>query len=769
VSAADDPDPGAGAGSRGRGGGHGGVRRPGRALVGGGPARARRPTSPPTSRSCCTWPTATATRATTASRTRPPSSGSAAPRLGHPGLPPPGRGGHPHLDAPPPDRGGPRQGHPTGVERRRRRPAGRPAQPDAPAPAALLPGDGHRAAGGARPVRGPWSLDRELALLRWRTWRWWPRCRCSPGGRPAASVPAAAAAARPRSACSGCRCSPTSAPRSTTTTCSRSSGRCWSRCWPAWCAATARCARRRPSGVVVGLALLTKAFAVVLPPHWWCGLPPRAARGRGGSWRDRLPALARPVGLTGGATPSSRVVVHRGAAAHRSLRALDRERALTADLAPPGFVAELGGFVEELSRGTSWCARGARSAGTRCGSPPGSPWPCTVVVAGWWRARSWPRSGLGGATRLQRAWFLLARRRSSAASCHSGVEHLRHLQQVPVHPGPLPVRRGHVGARARRHRWAPPRRGGRPRSRSPWRRSRAAGRGAAPALVGWWGGPGSGRAARCGRWWRGAGGPARWSGCGAARRRGGRQLAWRRRAGGGASANPGRGRRPSSVGHRMTDSEAPPVEPTTEPSAGEPTGVEPEVARPPRSRLARLKRRGPVGRPSRLSRPASSPPAPGCGRRSCCAVWEMPWRLPIDTRSDATLISMMVKNIEENGWYYSQPRLGAPFGQQFYDFPHGGETFQLFAMKIIVWLTGDWGLAINLYFFLGFGVLAAVTFLVCATSASGRSLRASPRWCSRSCPTTSPTDRCTCGAAPTTRRPWRRCCWCGPRSGASAS
>ncbi|WP_421120554.1 hypothetical protein ACE2AJ_04370 [Aquihabitans daechungensis] len=93
-------------------------------------------------------------------------------------------------------------------------------------------------------------------------------------------------------------------------------------------------------------------------------------------------------------------------------------------------------------------------------------------------------------------------------------------------------------------------------------------------------------------------------------------------------------------------------------------------------------------------------------------VWDMPKRLPFDTRSDATLISSMVKTMEERGWYLNQPRLGAPFGQQFYDFPHGGESFQLMAMKVLVSLTGDWGLAINLYFFLGFGVLASVTFLV---------------------------------------------------------
>ena len=56
-------------------------------------------------------------------------------------------------------------------------------------------------------------------------------------------------------------------------------------------------------------------------------------------------------------------------------------------------------------------------------------------------------------------------------------------------------------------------------------------------------------------------------------------------------------------------------------------------------------------------------------------VWAAPLRLPWDTRSDATLISTMVKNTVETGWFTEQPRLGAPFGQDLADFPHGGETF----------------------------------------------------------------------------------------------
>lgn len=93
-------------------------------------------------------------------------------------------------------------------------------------------------------------------------------------------------------------------------------------------------------------------------------------------------------------------------------------------------------------------------------------------------------------------------------------------------------------------------------------------------------------------------------------------------------------------------------------------------------------------------------------------VWAMPLRLPWDTRSDATLIATMVKNTVDTGWFAEQARLGAPFGQDLADFPHGGETLQLAVMKVIAAITGDWGLTMNIYFLLGAGVLAAITHLV---------------------------------------------------------
>ncbi|MDQ6697570.1 MAG: hypothetical protein M3Z46_08950 [Actinomycetota bacterium] len=93
-------------------------------------------------------------------------------------------------------------------------------------------------------------------------------------------------------------------------------------------------------------------------------------------------------------------------------------------------------------------------------------------------------------------------------------------------------------------------------------------------------------------------------------------------------------------------------------------------------------------------------------------LWNASLRVPLDENSDTTLIASMIKTITERGWYLSNPRLGAPFGQTFYDFPHGGETLQLGVIKIITLFVSSFGLTMNLYYLGGFGVLAAVTFLV---------------------------------------------------------
>jgi hypothetical protein len=94
-------------------------------------------------------------------------------------------------------------------------------------------------------------------------------------------------------------------------------------------------------------------------------------------------------------------------------------------------------------------------------------------------------------------------------------------------------------------------------------------------------------------------------------------------------------------------------------------------------------------------------------------VWDVIWKVPIyEDRADARAVSSDIKTMSEYGWWDSNPALNFPFGQFHTDFPAGGESLQLLATKLLMWVTPGYGHAINLYFLGGFGVLAAVTFLV---------------------------------------------------------
>jgi phosphoglycerol transferase len=94
-------------------------------------------------------------------------------------------------------------------------------------------------------------------------------------------------------------------------------------------------------------------------------------------------------------------------------------------------------------------------------------------------------------------------------------------------------------------------------------------------------------------------------------------------------------------------------------------------------------------------------------------IWDASMRVPLyQDRSDARLIANLVQNTIRQGWYQTNPHLGAPFGQELYDFPHGGETWQLTAIKGLSLFIKDYGLLMNVYYLAGFGLVAGVTHLV---------------------------------------------------------
>jgi phosphoglycerol transferase len=85
---------------------------------------------------------------------------------------------------------------------------------------------------------------------------------------------------------------------------------------------------------------------------------------------------------------------------------------------------------------------------------------------------------------------------------------------------------------------------------------------------------------------------------------------------------------------------------------------------------------------------------------------------PLIYGGDALLSGANIKTIFETGWYEHQPRLGAPAGQVFHDFP-AADNLHMVIMKLFSPFTDNWALAMNVYFFLGFplAAIAAIWFL----------------------------------------------------------
>ena len=50
-------------------------------------------------------------------------------------------------------------------------------------------------------------------------------------------------------------------------------------------------------------------------------------------------------------------------------------------------------------------------------------------------------------------------------------------------------------------------------------------------------------------------------------------------------------------------------------------------------------------------------------------LWDADLRVPFAYSGDATLNLTLIKTVMERGWFYENPRLGAPSGQELYDYP----------------------------------------------------------------------------------------------------
>jgi hypothetical protein len=99
-------------------------------------------------------------------------------------------------------------------------------------------------------------------------------------------------------------------------------------------------------------------------------------------------------------------------------------------------------------------------------------------------------------------------------------------------------------------------------------------------------------------------------------------------------------------------------------------------------------------------------------------IWHGNLHVPFAYSWDALFVEMITKNLE-HGWYFTNANLGAPFGQQLYDFPIGN-ALNLAVLKVLVLATGNPIVALNVFFLIMFPLSALTAYLVM------RSVRVSP-------------------------------------------
>jgi hypothetical protein len=93
-------------------------------------------------------------------------------------------------------------------------------------------------------------------------------------------------------------------------------------------------------------------------------------------------------------------------------------------------------------------------------------------------------------------------------------------------------------------------------------------------------------------------------------------------------------------------------------------------------------------------------------------LWRADLSVPFNYSGDALPTGAHFKTVIETGWYESQSLLSAPAGQTYNDFPTA-DNLHMLAPYLFRPFTSDWAVALNLYFLLGFLLiaLAAVWFL----------------------------------------------------------
>ncbi len=102
-------------------------------------------------------------------------------------------------------------------------------------------------------------------------------------------------------------------------------------------------------------------------------------------------------------------------------------------------------------------------------------------------------------------------------------------------------------------------------------------------------------------------------------------------------------------------------------------------------------------------------------------LWDADLRVPFSYSGDGTLNLTLIKTVMERGWFYENPRLGAPSGQELYDYPvlsgDGLHVVLLLARRALHATTRR--SSMNVFFVLTFPLVRGLTYLVLRRLAVG--------------------------------------------------
>ena len=143
--------------------------------------------------------------------------------------------------------------------------------------------------------------------------------------------------------------------------------------------------------------------------------------------------------------------------------------------------------------------------------------------------------------------------------------------------------------------------------------------------------------------------------------------------------------------------------PTTKPAAEAPGASSLRSHRDPRSVWQRLRPLAPYGWVLALTLLVLT---------LALRLWSLDFRTPTNYGGDGTLHLMFTKGLVENGWYLTNPSLGAPGEMDMREFP-AVDTLPALLIKGLGLFTHDPGLLNNLFFLLTFPLTSLAAFYAC--------------------------------------------------------